>query len=78
MREKSVIAEMTRLGRTFGRWPTVREVGDAIANREKKPGLSVASTFRALAEKGYLIKEGNGYAVRGYRVKVRKAVVVKG
>lgn len=89
-RERSVIAEMTALARAYGRWPTVREVGDAIADRERKTGvsltkrrkssntLSVSSTFRALAAKGYLIKEGHGYALRGFRVKVKSAVVVKG
>lgn len=76
-REKSVITAMTALGRSLGRWPTVREVGERIAIMEGKNVLSVASSFRSLHRKGYLVKDGYGYAIRGQRVKVTKAIIIK-
>lgn len=77
-RETAVLAAMTNLARSLGRWPTVRETGEYIAEQEGKSSLSVASTFRALAAKGYLVKDGSGYAILGYRVRVKSAEVVRG
>ncbi len=74
-REKTVIAEMTRFARRFGRWGTIREIGESLAKREKKERLNVASTFRALAARGIICKDGSNYSLKGYRVKIQAKVV---
>lgn len=76
-RERIVLAEIASFARQHGRWGTTREIGSRIAKREGKPSLSVNSTVRNLFLKGYISRDGKSYAIKGFTVKVRRAVLVK-
>lgn len=77
-REKKVLAEVASFAKRFGRWGTVREISSAIADKEGlHKDFSVGSTFRVLAAKGVLAREGRQYSISGYTVKVRRAALVK-
>lgn len=68
-REKQVVAAITRWARRFGCWPTIREIGADIAEREGRPSLSVASSFRSLIRKGVIARDARGYRVLAMKIK---------
>lgn len=74
-KQKAFFGYITRFIDDNGTWPTYREIVEYFSFRSPN---SVTQNLQALLKKGYLIRDGLGYALAGRRTLENRGIPVKG